>query len=83
MSNYITLNKKKNVKKILTLIKNSNFQKILENKRTTVWENDDLKISIDKSIIRILIYSRSDVEYYTNLFTKENFNEKIISGKIN
>ena len=39
----------------------------LKNKRTSVWENNDLQISIDKSIIRILIYSKNDIQYYTDI----------------
>lgn len=67
MSNYIILLKKNNFKKINKFIKNSNMTNTLKNKRTSVWENNDLQISIDKSIIRILIYSKNDIQYYTDI----------------
>ncbi len=69
---YIILNKNKNSKKIKTLIKKLNLSKCIENKRTTIWQNGDIQISIDKSIIRILIYSINDVEDYS---------KKILCGK--
>ncbi len=67
MSNYIILLKKNNFKKINEFIKNSNMTNTLKNKRTSVWENNDLQISIDKSIIRILIFSKTDIQYYTDI----------------
>lgn len=74
MSNYITLNKKNNTKKVLKTIKQLGLRKCLKNSRTTIWENDDLQISIDKSIIRILIYSKDDISYYNSIFTEEKYN---------
>lgn len=68
MSNYIVLNKSKNKKKVLDLIKDLGLIKILQNKRTIMYQNDDLEISIDKSIIRVLIYNKEDVQYYKQLF---------------
>ena len=76
MNNYITLNKKNNTKKILRTIKQLGLKKCLKNSRTTIWENDDLQISIDKSIIRILIYSKDDISYYHSIFTEEDYNEQ-------
>ena len=32
-----------------------------------MWENNDIEISIDKSIIRILIYNNDDIQYYNNM----------------
>lgn len=62
---YIILNKNKNTKKMKQIIKKLNLSKSIENKRTTIWKNEDIQISIDKSIIRILIYSISDEEKYS------------------
>lgn len=70
MSNYITLSKKTNTKKVLKTIKQLGLKKCLKNSRTSIWENDDLQISIDKSIIRILIYSKDDISYYNSIFTE-------------
>ena len=67
MSNYIILNKKKNIKKINNIIHDLKLINTLKNKRTCMWENDDVEISIDKSIIRILIYNNDDVQHYTNM----------------
>lgn len=66
MNNYIVLNKRKNFSRISSIIKNLNLKNTLKNRRTSIWENDDLEISIDKYIIRIMIYSNEDVQYYTN-----------------
>lgn len=66
MNNYIVLNKRKNIKHILYIIKNFDLKNTLKNNRTSIWENDDLEISIDKSIIRIMIYSTKDIQHYTN-----------------
>ena len=70
MNNYITLDKRKNIKKITDIIKLLNMANTLKNKRTMVWENDDLQISIDKHIIRILIYSAEDLKRYSDLLSK-------------
>lgn len=69
MSNYIVLIKKKNLKKIIKIIENYNMVNTLKNKRTSIWENDDLQISIDKSIIRILIFSKNDIPYYKKILS--------------
>jgi hypothetical protein len=66
MNNYIVLDKRKNFSRISSIIKNLNLKNTLKNRRTSIWENDDLEISIDKYIIRIMIYSNEDVQYYTN-----------------
>lgn len=68
MNNYIILNKHKNFKNILKIIHSLNLQKSFKNNRTTIWENDDLQISIDKTIIRILIFSNDDIIRYRHLF---------------
>jgi hypothetical protein len=66
MNNYIILEKKKHIKDINQVIKRLNLTNTLKNKRTSLWENDDIEISIDKKIIRILIYSKNDIQHYTN-----------------
>lgn len=66
MNNYIVLDKRKNFSRISSIIKILNLKNTLRNRRTSIWENDDLEISIDKYIIRIMIYSNEDVQYYTN-----------------
>ena len=82
MSNYIILLKKNNFKKINEFIKNSNMTNTLKNKRTSVWENNDLQISIDKSIIRILIFSKTDIQYYTDILLQVEIMNKIAKEKI-
>lgn len=66
MNNYIILEKKKHIKDINQVIKRLNLTNTLKNKRTSLWENDDIEISIDKKIIRILIDSKNDIQHYTN-----------------
>lgn len=70
MNNYIILNKKKNINKISNILNDLELKKTFKNKRTEIWENDDLQISIDKSIIRILIFSNNDVEHYKKIITR-------------
>lgn len=66
MNKYIVLSKKKNLSQLYCIIKDLKLKNTLKNKRTSIWENNDLEISIDKYIIRITIYSNEDVQYYTN-----------------
>lgn len=70
MSKYIVLDKRKNIKKIKKIFDNLNLQKSFKNNRTEIWENDEVQVSIDKSIIRVLIYSIEDLKYYTEVFTR-------------
>ena len=67
MRNYNILDKKKNIKKINKIIYDLKLTNTLKNKRTCMWENNDIEISIDKSIIRILIYNNDDIQYYNNM----------------
>lgn len=64
MNNYIVLDKRKNFSRISSIIKNLN----LKNRRTSIWENDDLEISIDRTIIRVLIFKSKDISYYNEFF---------------
>ena len=73
MNNYIVLNKRKNIKKISKKIIQLNLYKSFKNRRTTIWENEDMQISIDKYIIRILIYSKIDFDFYKNFFIQRNY----------
>ena len=66
MNKYIVLSKKKNLSQLYCIIKDLKLKNTLKNKRTSIWENNDLEISIDKYIIRITISSNEDVQYYTN-----------------
>lgn len=70
MGNYIVLDKRKKIKKIKRLFDELKVYKTFKNNRTEIWENDDLQISIDKSIIRILIYSQEDIKEYINILTE-------------
>lgn len=70
MEKYIILDKRKNLKKVTSAIKELNMTNSLRNKRTTIWENDKLQISIDRSIIRILIYNSEDIKYYSYLLQR-------------
>lgn len=57
MSNiYINLYKNNNKTKLYDIIKNYGLNKTLFNKRTIVFENDFMKVSIDKKVIRFNIY---------------------------
>ena len=66
MNKYIVLSKKKNLSQLYCIIKDLKLKNTLKNKTTSIWENNDFEISIDKYIIRITIYSNEDVQYYTN-----------------
>lgn len=66
MNNYIVLDKRKNIKHISSVIHNLQLKNTLKNKRTSIWENDDIEISIDKLIIRIMIYSKEDIKFYSD-----------------
>lgn len=66
MNNYIVLDKRKNFSRISSIIKN--LKNTLKNRRTSIWENDDLEISIDRTIIRVLIFKSKDISYYNEFF---------------
>lgn len=68
MNNYIILEKRKYIKKVKENIKKLNMKLKLKNTRTAIWNNQDIQISIDKTIIRILIYSKKDIDYYSKIF---------------
>ncbi len=57
MSNiYINLYKHNNKTKLCDIVKNYGLNKTLSNKRTIIFENEFMKVSIDKKIIRLNIY---------------------------
>lgn len=53
---YINLVKKHNLDKIDEFVKLYDLQKVLNNKRTTTWENEFIKIAIDKKAIRVCLH---------------------------
>jgi hypothetical protein len=67
MENYLILNKKKYKRRIQKIIKLLNLKQTLKNTRTTMFEGEDLEINIDKSIIRVLIYSKEDILKYKKI----------------
>lgn len=71
MNNYIVLGKRKNFSRISSIIKNLNLKNTLKNRRTSIWENDDLEISIDRTIIRVLIFKSKDISYYNEFFREK------------
>ena len=48
MNNYIVLDKRKNFSRISSIIKNLNLKNTLKNRRTSIWENDDLEITFSE-----------------------------------
>lgn len=68
MKNYITLNKRKSIRKVAEIIQKLELHTTLKNKRTTIWENNDIQISIDHTIVRICIFDIDNLQYYANLF---------------
>ena len=76
MDNYIVINKKKNIGKMSKLIKNFNLHKSLKNQRTIIWENDKLHVSIDKKLIRIIIYRKDEIEHYQKILYEGGIYEK-------
>lgn len=67
MNNYIILDKRKYIKKIKHIIPKLKLINTLNNSRTSMWENDDLEINIDKELIRIYIYDDKKISYYSNI----------------
>lgn len=70
MNNYIVLDKRKSQKKIMQIIAILNMTNVLKNRRTCIWKNDDMQISIDKYIIRILIFDKKDYDFIKKYFEK-------------
>lgn len=68
MNNYIILNKRKNKKSVYSIIENTHMKKSFKNKRTTIWESDDIQISIDRTLIRVLVYNDMDIQTYKKIF---------------
>ena len=78
MNNYIVLDKRKNFSRISSIIKNLNLKNTLKNRRTSIWENDDLEISIDRTIIRVLIFKSKDISYYNKFFRGKYYEKRDI-----
>ena len=68
MNNYIILDKRKNIKQVFLIIRELNMVNTIKNKRTSIWENDDLQISIDRSLIRILGYNVETIQHYFDFY---------------
>lgn len=51
---------------IFDIINKFGLNKLLENKRTSIYFNDQMRVSIDKKVIRVLIYDDKN----TNLIEK-------------
>lgn len=68
MNNYIILNKRKHIKRVHNILDKYNMEKTFKNFRTEIWENDDIQISIDRTIIRVLIFKSKDISYYNEFF---------------
>lgn len=43
------------------------LNKLLENKRTSIYSNEEMRVSIDKNVIRILIFDDKNTELLENL----------------
>lgn len=65
MNNYIILDKKKYIKKINKIISECHLKNTLNNHRTSMWENDDIEINIDKRLIRVYIYDDNNISHYS------------------
>lgn len=78
MNNYIILNKRKYIKKINNILDKYNLEKTFKNFRTEIWENDDIQISIDRTIIRVLIFKPKDILYYNEFFRGKYYEQREI-----
>lgn len=84
MNNYIILNKRKYIKRVHNILDKYNMEKTFKNFRTEIWENDDIQISIDRTIIRVLIFKSKDISYYNEFFRgNELFSKNFLKVQIN
>lgn len=60
MSAYINICNKKPKKHIISALKNMGLNNTFSNYRTSIWENEDVHISVDRKITRILIYDEKN-----------------------
>lgn len=51
---------------VFDIINKLNLNKLLENKRTSIYCNDQMRMSVDKKVIRVLVYDDKN----TNLIEK-------------
>ena len=77
MNNYIILNKRKYIKRVHNILDKYNMEKTFKNFRTEIWENDDIQISIDRTIIRVLIFKSKDISYYNEFFRGKQCEKEI------
>ena len=52
---------------VLDVIKKFSLHKLLENKRTSIYSNDQMRMSIDQKVIRILIYDDKNTNLLENI----------------
>lgn len=43
------------------------LKKLLENKRTSIYSNEEMRVSIDKSVVRVLIFDENNIKLLENL----------------
>lgn len=56
MGEYINVWNKKPKKQIYSILKELGLENTFSNYRTSIWENEDVHISVDRKVIRILSY---------------------------
>lgn len=64
---YKTLIFKKPVDKTAQIIEKFNVNKIYENERTSIYENKELRLSFDTSVIRALVFNEKNKELINSL----------------
>lgn len=56
MGEYINVWNKKPKKQIYSILKELGLENTFSNYRTSIWENEEVHISVDRKVIRILSY---------------------------
>ena len=49
------------------LIEVFNLKEILSNERTTIYKNDEMRLCVDKTVIRVKIFNEDNTELLENL----------------
>lgn len=63
MSAYINVCNKKTKKQIYGMLQNMGLENTFSNYRTSIWENEDVHISVDRKITRILLYDEEKDDF--------------------
>lgn len=50
------------------ITENFGLEKILSNARTSIYQNDDMRLCIDKSVIRVLIFNNENVSLINRVY---------------